>query len=348
MLYGERWDVVESLGEGGQAHTFLVRDIKGSGESRYVLKRLKNPNRINRFGREIEAIRSLQHENIVNLLDFDLQVGKPYLVTEYCVGGSLDKANPYWRSSPVVALELFAQVCQGVAHAHNNGIVHRDIKPENIFLRKSDGSAVVGDFGICYLEDDGTRFTLTEEAVGPRLFMAPELEDGRATRITDKSDIYSLGKVLYWLLSGRVFSREKYREREWDLKGQVLDPILEWDIHPELGWKYVYMEHVNRLLDLMIVDAPEKRRDINNILILLKQVTKLVAKEYNPVSAKIKQPCTYCGQGFYRMPAQGTTGVRNFGFVPVGASDWRILVCDTCGHVQTFRVDMASQKEWWS
>lgn len=338
-IYGDRWEMVSSLGEGGQAHTFLVNDLKGEGQSSYVLKRLKNNNRIERFKREIEAVRNLSHENIVNLIDFDLEDRRPYLVMEYCNGGSLAKSEPFWRVSPIRTLFLFEQICRGVAYAHSQGIVHRDIKPENIFLRTKDGPAVVGDFGICYFVEDGERFTITEEAVGPRLFIAPELEDGRAQDISPKSDVYSLGKLLYWLLSGRLFNREKHRERAWDLKGYNEDSLL--------GWDNIYMEHVNRLLDFMIVSEPERRRELDNIIILLKQTKRLVAKEYTPIDEHIKQPCTYCGQGFYVLEAKENIDVRNFGFATVGAPTWRIFVCNTCGHVQAFRLDKAKNIDWW-
>ena len=98
---------------------------------------------------------------------------------------------------------------------------------------------------------------MTEEAVGPRLFLAPELEDGRLQDISPKSDTYSLGKILYWLMSGgKIFSREKHREPKWDLKGQNVDSVFDWD--------NVYMEHVNRLLDLMIVPEPNARRRVES------------------------------------------------------------------------------------
>lgn len=339
MIYGNRWETVESLGEGGQAHTFIVKDVKGGGDTRYALKRLKNPDRIQRFKREVEAVQKLVHENIVQLVDFDLEADRPYLVTEYCAGGSLSGAEPFWRDSPVIALEIFQQICEAVAYAHRNGVIHRDLKHDNIFLRTRSGPAVVGDFGICYLEEDGTRITLTEEAVGPRLFIAPELEDGRLDQVSAKSDVYSLGKLLYWLICGNVFSREKHRELNWDLKGQNPDSIL--------GWNNIYLEHVNRLLDLMIAAEPETRVGVDAILILCKRVTRLVEKEYNPVSNNIRQLCTYCGQGYYVLRAKSNTALRAFGFQPAGAHDWRIFTCNACGHVQAFRVDMAERKDWW-
>jgi serine/threonine protein kinase len=329
------------LPEGGQAFTFLVRDNRGGDQAFYVLKRLKNLKRIERFKREIEAIRNLSHENVLRLIDFDLDSEKPYLVTEYCAGGSLSQVEPFWARSPIIALKTVIQVCQGILHAHNNKIIHRDIKPENILLRTDKGPAVVGDFGICYLEEDGTRITLTEEAVGPRLFMAPELEDGRAERVSVLSDTYSLGKLLYWLLSdGKVFSREKHRDQKYDLKGH--NPLI-----PE-GWNNIYMEHVNRLLDHMITDDPSKRITVDDVLRGAQNVLRLIVKEFTPISKDIKQPCKYCGYGVYNLQAVSSTDVRNFGFNTVGASQWRIYTCGMCGHVQAFRIDMAKMKEWWT
>lgn len=243
-IYGNRWQISEGLGEGGQAHTFLVKDVERDDDTRYVLKRLKNINRIKRFEDEVKAVKSLSHENIVTLIDFDLEGDQPYLVMEYCSGGSLANIEPFWREQPIVALRLFEQICEGVAYAHANNVVHRDIKPDNIFLRNKNGPLVIGDFGICYLEKDGTRVTLTDEAVGARSYIAPELEEGRVNIVSKRSDTYSLGKLLYWLLSGRVISREQYRDRKWDLR--------KWNSTANGGfgdWDNIYMEHVNRLLN---------------------------------------------------------------------------------------------------
>jgi serine/threonine protein kinase len=340
-LYGDRWECVESLGEGGQAHTFLVKDLKGHAEDRYVLKRLKNIDRLGRFKQEIEAIGGLEHPNIVRLIDYDLEGAKPYLVTEYCSGGSLDRAEAFWKESPLAALEIFRQVCEGVAYAHSHGIVHRDLKPANIFLRNERGPAVVGHFGICYVEEDGTRVTLTEEAVGPVYYMAPELEDRRVAEVSERSDTYSLGKLLYWLLSGgKVFSREKHRDKEWDLKG--------WD-PARRQWKNIYMEHVNRLLDLMIAQKVKERPLTEQLLWLVPDVTRLVQKEFTPISGEeVLAPCLFCGQGQYRPFRAGKYAGRDFGFTLCGSADFRILVCDTCGHVQVFRIEDAKKKEeWW-
>ncbi len=340
--YGDRWVVQESIREGGQAHTFIVTDSRGSGKDQYVLKRLKNPQRVSRFKIEIEAIRNLSHDNVLRLIDFDLEAEKPYLVTEFCKGGSLSECRRFWQDSPVQALKLFQGICAGVAFAHSQGIIHRDIKPDNIFLRELSGPPVVGDFGICLLEKTDDRMTLTEEAVGPRLYMAPEVEDGRLDKITPQVDSYSLGKLLYWLLSGgKIFSREKHREREWDLKGRNEDSIL--------GWNNIYMEHVNRLLDKMIIENPNDRLIVDTALILTRRVTRLVEKEYNPVDQNIRQLCTYCGEGYYVQKVKSNPmQVHNFGLNAVGSSDWRIYTCIECGHVQAFRADLAKRIDRWA
>jgi serine/threonine protein kinase len=346
-VYGNRWESVTYLGETGQAYIHQVKDREEreeQGEFRYFLKRLKNLKRIRRFKREIEAVRELSHPNIVRLIDFDLEGKEPYLVTEYCSGGSLATAEPFWQGSPLKALEIFQQICEGVAYAHSRGVVHRDLKPDNIFLRSKDGPAVVGDFGLCYdVEEDDTRVTPTGEAIGSRFYMAPELEHGREAEISPESDTYSLGKLLYWLLSGRVFNREKHRDRDWDLMG--------WDSERR-QCKNVYMEHVNRLLDKMIVDKPEGRWSVEEVLSRIEDVTRLVQNKFTPVADDIPQPCLYCGQGQYRPVAIRNNEVRNYGGLTKAAavtSLWRDMVCDTCGHVQTFRLDMAPKKgqEWW-
>lgn len=337
------WIVAQGLGGGGQAQTYVVTH-ESDPETKRVLKRLRNLRRRDRFSQEAQNLKLLDHENVLKLFDVDVVSDKPYIVTEYCVGGSLDDlAVPFWSNDPGLTIELFIQICRGVEYAHSKNIIHRDIKPGNIFMRSDIGPMVVGDFGLSILTDnlDG-RVTRVDEAVGPRLFMAPELEDGRAEP-NSASDVYSLGKLLFWMLTGRVFSREKHRQQNWDAKGYNLDSMT--------GWSNVYLEHVNRVLDKMIVEDPERRGPLVQIHAMLKASIRLVNREFNPVVVGLAQPCTYCGQGVYKMAANSSSGshqVSNFGFSAVGASDWRIFACRTCGHVQSFRVDLAERKDWWA
>lgn len=177
--YGARWETLESLGEGGQAHTFVVRDVQVEGTVRYALKRLKNTNRLERFRTEVDILRSLSHPNVIKLVDFDLENDPPYFVSELCEGGDLTNYRSTYKDNAPKALITFIEICKGVAAAHEADVIHRDIKPANILFRTDEGPVVVADFGIAYVED-GERQTLTDEAVGPRNFIAPELEDGQA------------------------------------------------------------------------------------------------------------------------------------------------------------------------
>lgn len=351
----DRWKIVKSLGEGGQAHTFLVNDTQGSQDVQYVLKRLKNlsPQRVERFRREIDVVRALAHPNIINLVDFDLKAPKPYFVTEYCSGGTLEDLGEFkiagWYPGTLPTLEdilgldgalvewqralaVFLEVCEGLAYIHQKGIVHRDIKPANILLRTPNGPAVIADFGLGYIGDDA-RLTQASEVVGPRWFVAPELEDGGIDEVTPACDVYSLGKLLYWLLSGgKVFSREKHRLPAYDLVRLRRD---------------TRMEHVNRLLDRMLLADTEKRlKTANAVIWPTRRVAHLLAGGYNAVSSRLPQYCQYCGQGIYSF-AVIDTGHADYGVPRIGDAEWRVLVCDQCGHVQQFRVDHAQMQDWW-
>ncbi|MEW6668437.1 MAG: serine/threonine-protein kinase [Thermodesulfobacteriota bacterium] len=334
-LYSNRWKVIRSLGEGGQAHTFLVEDTISAGSGQFVLKRLKNIDRLDRFEREIEAVRKLAHPNILPLIDQDLSGSRPYFVSPYAEHGSLAERPTAWKGNPEAALALLIDIAEGLAHAHSNGIVHRDIKPANILLSGAPKRPVIADFGICYVAD-GDRITLTDEAVGPRLFVAPELEDGRVDQVSARSDVYSLGKILYWLLNGgKLFARENHRDERWNLVSQFSDPSLE---------------HINRMLDRMITLDPSNRyRDADEVMVAARHILGLFRKHARAIAPGLPQECAFCLQGHYREVRLSSPGaIRNFGFQAIGGAKWHALICDTCGNVQLFRLEDASAKgEFW-
>ena len=232
-------------------------------------------------------------------------------------------------------LRLFLAVCQGIGHAHEHEdtIIHRDLKPANIFLLADKRTPVIGDFGICFI-DDGERHTLIDEAAGPRNFMAPELEDGRAASITPAADVYSLGKLLYWLVAGRIFSREKHREPEYDLTKESNDAAIA----------FIY-----ELLDKTIKIEPSQR--LANAIEVAAEVD-LIIRRYlmhaHPIDIEAPQLCTYCGIGSYNVKAdpQKPSGWEHqiFNFFPgienaIKQVPWLIFLCDHCGNVQLFRPD---------
>jgi serine/threonine protein kinase len=198
-----QWNWVRDLSEGGQAHTFVVRRADGSDSLDYVLKRVKNPRRVDYFKREIQACQNLNHPNVLKIVDHGYTPNnRLYLVSRFCEGGSLEDREIFRR--PIDGLGLFLQVCRGVAHAHAAGISHLDIEPDNIFLMNN--IPVVGDFGICFIEDD--EYVMTSD--GPRgsvWYCAPELRGRKIASSTPPplADIYSLGKVLYWVFTHAVY-----------------------------------------------------------------------------------------------------------------------------------------------
>jgi serine/threonine protein kinase len=329
--YG-KWIVRETLSEGGQAHTFIVCNENDVSQEKYVLKRLKNRNRIERFISEIENTRKIEHSYVVKIIDFSPYAENPYLVTPYYSGGTLENINI--ESFPLKKkLELFQKICEGIHSGHGLGIIHRDIKPSNIFIA-ANGDPIVGDWGICHVID-GERFTITDEAVGPFRFMAPELEDGRADKVGPVCDIYSLGKLFYWILSGKTFAREKHRDSIYDLTRLFNNP----------AYHLIY-----ELLDKMIVNAPDSR--LSNTKLLIEELNLLnrrIDMNAHAIGPNIPQLCSYCGKGEYQNVIGNNQGmdVHNFGFQPVGGAKWIILVCDYCGNTQIFRPDKIKRNNPW-
>lgn len=250
--------------------------------------------------------------------------GLPYYVAEHCEKGDLGKWDPA-QTSLLEKLRMFRQISDAVSAAHRAGIIHRDLKPFNI-LARSDGSVVVGDFGLCINQNDiDDRLTALNEPVGPRNYIAPELEDGRIEDPEPSADVYSLGKLLYFLITARSFSREKHRNPPFDL------------IHPDHGTVEVGLYFVYELLDKMIVADPKGR--YKNAVELCKEVDQVIMKielNANVLDLNVPQRCLYCREGEYR-PMRGS---------PPDTNSLK-LVCSKCGNLQDFVNDNIAARDWW-
>jgi serine/threonine protein kinase len=340
----QAWKKIRSLGEGGQGRTFVVRRAHSTDEREYVLKVLKNPNRSGRFEQESGALARLSHPNVVKLVEYHAGDAEFFLVTEFCEAGdleSLDLGGLPLRDR----LLMFRQVCDGVAAAHRRGLLHRDIKPKNILVRK-DGSLAVGDFGLCLdLNSDDERLTRTSEAVGPRDYIAPELEGGRAEDLRPSCDCYSLGKLLYFFLGCRTLPRERHRQPRYNLLGKDAESAMHFAYD---------------LLDRSVVEDPAARfPNASSFLEALDGVIKKMVNNAHVLDLNVRQGCNYCIEGTYQLQLlnephnyqgnkpENRSSHRFWGTNDMDQKPWMILVCDTCGNVQMFRQDLAADPGKW-
>ena len=200
---------MEPLGQGGMATVWLARDLK---HDRLVAIKLLRPELAvpvgaDRFASEIGIVAKLNHPNILGVLDSGVVqidgVTAPYYVMPHVEGPSLAALLGRGETLEVnEALRLAAEVADALAFAHSRGVVHRDVKPGNILIQA--GHALVADFGVAIALDAATiggRHTTQGEVLGTPVYMSPEQASG-ATRVDGRSDIYSLGCVLYEMLSG--------------------------------------------------------------------------------------------------------------------------------------------------
>lgn len=199
-----RYQIQELVGIGGMANVYKAVDLL---ENRYVaVKALReeyigNEEFMRRFRNESKAVALLSHPNIVRVYDVSLSDRQPCIVMEYINGITLkDYIQQQGRVRWKEAVHFTVQTLRALQHAHDNGIVHRDIKPQNIMLL-ADGTIKITDFGIARFAR-ATSHTITDKAIGSVHYISPEQAQGAETDA--KTDIYSVGVILYEMLTGRV------------------------------------------------------------------------------------------------------------------------------------------------
>ncbi|HLR66098.1 Stk1 family PASTA domain-containing Ser/Thr kinase [Virgibacillus alimentarius] len=208
-LLNERYLIKATIGGGGMANVYLARDKILERDVAIKVLRLEYANDVEfiaRFDREAQSATSLSHPNIVNIYDVGEENHILYMVMEYVDGMTLKEyIQRYGPLEVQRALDIMKQITDAIAHAHANDIVHRDIKPQNILI-DTYGQVKVTDFGIA-IALSATALTQTNSILGSVHYLSPE--QARGGMATKKSDIYSLGIVLYELLTGRLpFSGE--------------------------------------------------------------------------------------------------------------------------------------------
>lgn len=199
-----RYELTDFIGKGGMALVYLAKDHRtGHAVAVKILRPEYNDNKefLDRFDREAAAASKMTHHNIVNLLDVGISGNCRYLVMEYVKGKTLKDVIAEKGSLPEdVAAQICIRILSALQHAHNNKIIHRDIKPQNILVH-SDGHIKVADFGIARLADSSTH-AMQDGVMGSAHYISPEQAKGE--NVSFASDIYSVGVVLYEMLTGKV------------------------------------------------------------------------------------------------------------------------------------------------
>src|SRR3954454_22740551 len=204
-VLSDRYELEELVGTGGMSSVYRAHDrLLDRKVALKVLHEqyMADEDYVERFRREARAVAALSHPNIVTVIDRGEHNGRQFIVFEYVAGENLKQLISRRGPAPVTtAIELGLQISRALSFAHQQGLVHRDVKPQNVLLN-GEGEAKVTDFGIARSLDVQHGMTQTGTVLGTSDYIAPEQAQGQ--RVDEQTDVYSLGVVLYELLTNEV------------------------------------------------------------------------------------------------------------------------------------------------
>ncbi|MBE6878772.1 MAG: Stk1 family PASTA domain-containing Ser/Thr kinase [Ruminococcaceae bacterium] len=261
-----RYEVLSLVGVGGMSNVYKAVDKQTGAE--VAIKFLKeeffeNEELVRRFKNESKAISLLSHECIIKVLDFNITDSEKYLVVEYINGVTLkefidNRGKLTWEETLV-----FANIILGaLGHAHDNGVVHRDLKPQNIMLTR-DGQLKIMDFGIARLATANQR-TVTDKAIGSVHYISPEQVRGQNT--DKRSDIYSIGIMMYEMLTGKLpFHSETAVSVALQQLSDAAQPVSELVDGVPKGMEQIVMKAIEKDPEKRYQSAGDMRKDLQKI-----------------------------------------------------------------------------------
>lgn len=286
----------EPLGEGGMGMVY-VADQKEPVRRKVALKVIKpgmdTRQVISRFNAERQALALMDHPNIAKVIDGGSTAnGRPYFVMELIRGAPLTKYCDQQKMPIRERLELFTTVCAAVQHAHLKGLIHRDLKPTNIMVTEVDGQPIpkVIDFGVAKATSqqlsDESIYTQFSQMIGTPLYMSPEQAGLSGVDVDTRSDVYSLGVVLYELLSGETpFDRDEVRISNYEEMRRMIREVEP--PHPSARISTFEEKALSTIAERRTVDPKRLQQTVRGELdwIVMKALEKDRNRRYESASA---------------------------------------------------------------